>query len=261
MKTYETVMVTKQDGYAVVKINRPEALNALNDTVLDDLKAVFESVRDDDEIGGTILTGEGRKSFVAGADIAAMKAMTPGEARDFMHKGQAVNFLIEDMEKPVVAAVNGFALGGGCELAMACDVRLASENAKFGQPEVGLGILPGFGGTQRLPRLIGEGNAKYLIFGADVIDAIEAMRIGLVQKVYPQETLLDEATDYLMKILGKGPIAVRLSKACVNHGLNTDIQTGCAFEAEAQAYTFSTKDRMEGLGAFIEKRSPAFSNK
>jgi enoyl-CoA hydratase len=187
--------------------------------------------------------------------------MEPMEARNFMHKGQAVNFLIEDMEKPVIAAVNGFALGGGCELAMACDVRLASDRAKFGQPEVGLGILPGFGGTQRLARLVGEGNAKYLIFGADIIDAEEALRIGLVQKVYAQDRLMDEAADYVKKILSKGPIAVGLSKTCINNGLNTDIKTGCAFEAEAQAYTFSSQDRKEGLNAFVEKRSAIFSNK
>ncbi|MDR3225104.1 MAG: enoyl-CoA hydratase/isomerase family protein [Clostridiales Family XIII bacterium] len=260
MEAYKTLTITKQEGYAVVTVNRPEALNALNDTVIDELKEAFEDIRDDSGVGAAILTGAG-KSFVAGADIAAMGKMLPGEARAFMRKAQEVMFLIENMEKPIIAAVNGFALGGGCELSMACDIRFASEKAKFGQPEVGLGILPGFGGTQRLPRLVGEGNAKYLIFGADIIDAAEAYRIGLVQKVYAPEALIEESVAYVKKILSKGPIAVRLSKSCINYGLDTDIKTGCALEAEAQAYTFSTEDHKEGLDAFVEKRTPEYKNK
>jgi enoyl-CoA hydratase len=260
MEKLKTVNVTEQDGYAVVTVSRPEALNALNGTVLDDLRAAFEYIRDADGIGAAILTGEG-KAFVAGADIAAMGAMATPEARDFMRKGQDVMLLIEGMEKPVVAAVNGFALGGGCELAMACDVRFASEKAKFGQPEVGLGIIPGFGGTQRLPRLVGEGNAKFLIYGADTIDAAEAYRIGLVQKVCATDELMETAVAFVKQVLGKGPIAVRLSKSCINYGRDIDIKTGCAFEADAQGFVFSTEDRKEGLGAFVEKRAATFRNR
>jgi enoyl-CoA hydratase len=260
MEQLKTVKVTEQDGYAVVTVSRPEALNALNGTVLDDLRTAFGYIGDTDGIGAAILTGEG-KAFVAGADIAAMGAMSPVEARGFMRKGQDVMSFIESMEKPVVAAVNGYALGGGCELAMACDVRFASEKARFGQPEVGLGILPGFGGTQRLPRLVGEGNAKFLIYGTDAIDAAEAYRIGLVQKVCAPGELMDAAVAYVNQVLSKGPIAVRMSKSCVNYGRDTDIRTGCAFEADAQAFVFSTEDRKEGLGAFVEKRAPEFRNR
>jgi enoyl-CoA hydratase len=260
MEQLKTVKVTERDGYAVVTVSRPEAMNALNGAVLDDLKTAFGYIRGATDIGAVILTGEG-KAFVAGADIAAMAAMTPVEGRDFMRKGQEVMAFIESTEKPVVAAVNGYALGGGCELAMACDVRFASEKARFGQPEVGLGIIPGFGGTQRLPRLVGEANAKYLIFGTDTIDAEEAYRIGLVQKVCAPEGLMDDAAAYVKQVLAKGPVAVRMAKSCINYGRDIDIKAGCAFEADAQGFVFSTEDRSEGLGAFTEKRAPEFGNR
>jgi enoyl-CoA hydratase len=260
MNTYETLIIEKKDGYAVVKVNRPEALNALNLTVLRELSEVFAEISADAEIGAVVLTGEGR-SFVAGADIAEMKDMDTVTGYDFFVQGQKVMEQIENTRVPVIAAVNGFALGGGCELAMACDIRLASEKAKFGQPEVGLGITPGFGGTQRLMRLVGVGMAKYLIYTADMIDAAEALRIGLVEKVLAPEALLEEAEAVAKKILSKAPLAVKASKAAINRGQDVDLRTGVAFEAEAMTLAFSSEDRREGMGAFLEKRAAEFSGK
>jgi enoyl-CoA hydratase len=260
MKEYSTLLFEQKGGVGIVKVNRPEALNALNATVLEELADVFGAIDADDSIGIAILTGEGR-SFVAGADIAAMKEMTALEGRAFMIKGQAVMQKIESLSKPVIAAVNGFALGGGCELAMACDFRFASEKAKFGQPEVNLGIIPGFGGTQRLPRLVGKGMAKMLIFSAEMIGAAEAKAIGLVEKVFPPDDLLAETEKYAELILSKSPIAVRLAKAAINNGMNVDLPTGVNFEAEASVTPFGSEDRLEGMGAFLEKRAPEFRNR
>jgi enoyl-CoA hydratase len=260
MGEYKTILVDVNDDIAVVKINRPEALNALNVNVMDDLEDAFIHIARADDIRAVILTGEG-KAFVAGADIAAMSKMSTMEGRDFMLKGQALNALIEGIEKPVVAAVNGFALGGGCELAMACDVRFASEKAKFGQPEVNLGIIPGAGGTQRLPRLVGKGMAKYLIYSAEIIDAAEALRIGLVEKVFPADDLLPQAIAWLKQVLSKAPIAVRMAKVAIGNGVNMDIKSAIAFEAEAMTAAFSSEDRVEGMTAFVEKRPAVFKNK
>jgi enoyl-CoA hydratase len=260
MKDYKTILVDVNEGIAVVKINRPDALNALNGDVLDDLADVFSYIAKADDIGAVILTGEG-KAFVAGADIAAMNKMGTIDGRNFMLKGQAVNELIENIEKPVVAAVNGFALGGGCELAMACDVRFASEKAKFGQPEVNLGLIPGFGGTQRLQRLVGKGMAKYLIYSAEIIDAAEALRIGLVERVFPVDELLPQTLAWVKSVLSKAPIAVRMAKVAINNGANMDIKSAVAFEAEAMTAAFSSEDRVEGMTAFAEKRPAAFKNK
>jgi enoyl-CoA hydratase len=260
MKTYQTLAFEQKGKIGIVKVNRPEALNALNDTVLEELSQIFTEIEADDSIGITILTGEGR-AFVAGADIAAMKQLNTLEGRAFMIKGQAVMQQIETTLKPVIAAVNGFALGGGCELAMACDFRFASEKAKFGQPEVGLGIIPGFGGTQRLPRLVGKGMAKYLIFTADTIGAEEALRIGLVEKVFPPEELLAEAEKTAETILSKAPIAVQIAKISINNGLNTDLPTGVNFEGEATTAPLASEDRAEGMGAFLEKRPATFTGK
>ena len=260
MRKFGTVMLEEADGIAIVTVSRPEALNAINASVLDDLGMLFASLRSEENIWAVVLTGEG-KAFVAGADIAAMSAMSPAAAREFMKKGQEVFSLIEEFDRPVIAAVNGFALGGGCELAMACDIRFASEKAKFGQPETGLGIIPGFGGTQRLQRLVGMGNAKKLIFGAENIDAWEAFRIGLVQKVCPPESLMEEVIAFAKTIVSRGPIAVRLAKAAINAGAQTDVRTGCAYEAEAQTIVFATEDAREGLGAFTEKRAPEYKNR
>ncbi|MDR1816498.1 MAG: enoyl-CoA hydratase/isomerase family protein [Clostridiales Family XIII bacterium] len=260
MKSYNTLSYEQQGAVGIVKVNRPDALNALNAEVITELSGAFAEIAADDSVGAVVLTGEGR-AFVAGADIAAMQKMSAVEGRAFMVLGQALMQQIETLPKVVIAAVNGFALGGGCELAMACDIRLASEKAKFGQPEVGLGIIPGFGGTQRLPRLVGKGMAKYLIFSAETIGAEEAKAIGLVEKVYPPEALLEEAVKLAETILSKAPLAVSLAKGAINNGLNTDLATGVAFEAEAQGVLFSTADQKEGMGAFLEKRAAAFAKK
>ena len=260
MTEYSTLIFEQKGQIGIVKVNRPEALNALNATVLEELSGIFGEIEADDSIGIAILTGEGR-AFVAGADIAAMKEMSTLEGRAFMIKGQAVMQKIETLSKPVIAAVNGFALGGGCELAMACDFRFASEKAKFGQPEVNLGIIPGFGGTQRLPRLVGKGMAKMLIFGAEMIGAEEAKAIGLVEKVFPPDDLLPETEKFAELILTKAPIAVRLAKVAINNGMNVDLPTGVSFEAESTVAPFGSEDRIEGMGAYLEKRQPEFKDK
>ncbi|MDR1029017.1 MAG: enoyl-CoA hydratase/isomerase family protein [Clostridiales Family XIII bacterium] len=260
MEQYKTLNIAVNERIATITIDRPEAMNALNGDVLNDLSDAFALIARTDDIGAVILTGAG-KAFVAGADIAAMNRMGIMEGRDFMLKGQAVNDRIENLGKPVVAAVNGFALGGGCELAMACDVRFASEKAKFGQPEVNLGIIPGFGGTQRLQRLVGKGMAKYLIYSAEIIDAAEALRVGLVEKVFAPEDLLPQTTAWLNLVLSKGPIAVRMAKAAMNNGANMDIRSAIAFEAEAMTVAFSSEDRAEGTTAFLEKRPAEFKNR
>jgi len=260
MKKYSTLLFDQKGQIGIVKVNRPEALNALNAVVLEELSDIFGKIEADDSIGIVILTGEGR-SFVAGADIAEMKELSAIEGRAFMLKGQAVMQKIETLSKPVIAAVNGFALGGGCELAMACDFRFASDKAKFGQPEVNLGIIPGFGGTQRLPRLVGKGMAKMLIFSAEMIGAEEAKSIGLVEKIFSAEELLSETEKFAELILSKAPIAVRLAKAAINNGVNVDLPTGVNFEAEASVAPFGSEDRLEGMGAFLEKRPATFNNK
>ena len=238
----------------VITMNRPEALNALNDQVLKDLDAVLDAAEANDEVLVLILTGAGR-SFVAGADIGQMKDFTPVQAKQFGMYGNSVFLKLENFPKPVIAAVNGFALGGGCELSMACDIRLASEKAKFGQPEVGLGITPGFGGTQRLPRIVGISKAMELILTAKVIKAEEAKAIGLVSEVYPAEELMDKAMELANAICANAQIAVCESKRCIRMGMQTDINTGSAFEAEAFGVTCGTEDKNEGMGAFLEKRA------
>ncbi len=257
---YNLLLKDVQDGICTVTIHRPEALNALNNDVLNELYAMFTEIRQDDSIHVVILTGEG-KSFVAGADIAAMNAMSPIEGRAMMVLGHSVMNLIEEMEKPVIAAVNGFALGGGCELAMSCDIRIASEKAKFGQPETGLGIIPGFGGTQRLPRLVGRSMAKYLLFTSEVIGAEQAKEIGLVEKVVPADALLEEAQKVAKAILANAPIAVGLCKKAVNLGFDMDIHAACALEVELETVAFATEDKTEGMTAFVEKRGKSFQNK
>lgn len=248
------------EGLAIVTIDRPEALNALNNALLQELKDMFTELRDDEAVRAIILTGAG-KAFVAGADIAAMNAMTPIEGREMMILGHSLMDLIEDMEKPVIAAVNGFALGGGCELSMACDIRIASEKAKFGQPETGLGIIPGFGGTQRLPRLVGKSMAKYLLFTSDVIDAERAEQIGLVEKVVPVGALMEEAEKVARKIMANGPIAVGLVKKAVNKGYDLPLREATQLEIELETVAFSTEDKTEGMTAFQEKRDKHFQNK
>ena len=247
----------QQGAVAILTINRPEALNALNSQVLSDLDEVITKVEASPDIHAVILTGAGR-SFVAGADIGEMKGFSAIDGKKFGVHGGGVFLRLENLSKPVIAAVNGFALGGGCELAMSCDIRIASEKAKFGQPEVGLGITPGFGGTQRLPRIVGISKAMELILTAKVIGAAEAKEIGLVSQVYAPEELMDKAN----AICANAPIAVQESKRCIRMGMQTDIATGSAFEAEAFGVTCGTEDKNEGMGAFLEKRAEKhFQNK
>ena len=247
------VTLEKKGPVGIVTMNRPEALNALDKQVLEDLNTVLDQVESDPDILVAIVTGAGR-SFVAGADIGQMSNFTAVEGKAFGAYGNGVFLKLENLTKPTIAAVNGFALGGGCELAMACDIRLASEKAKFGQPEVGLGITPGFGGTQRLPRIVGISKAMELILTAKVINAAEAERIGLVSAVYPPEELMDKAMELANAICANAPIAVAESKRCIRMGMQTDIATGSAFEAEAFGVTCGTEDKDEGMGAFLEKR-------
>lgn len=255
------VKVEKEGHVATLTISRPEALNALNSQVLTDLDAAIDQVEQDSEVYVVILTGEGR-SFVAGADIGEMKGFSAIDGKRFAVHGGSVFLKLENLSKPVIAAVNGFALGGGCELAMACDIRLASEKAKFGQPEVGLGITPGFCGTQRLPRIVGVAKAMELILTAKTIGAAEAKEIGLVSYVYPPEELLPEAKKLAEAICANAQIAVQESKRCIRMGMQTDIATGSAFEAEAFGVCFGTEDQTEGMSAFLEKRAEKhFQNK
>ena len=248
-----------QGAVEIITIDRPKALNALNPEVLADLKAAFEAV-DQETIRCIVLTGEGDKSFVAGADIGSMSTMTKAEGEAFGKLGNDVFLMIESFPIPVIAAVNGFALGGGNELAMSCDIRICSDNAVFGQPECGLGILPGFGGTQRLPRLIGKGRAKELIFTCDRIDAQEAYRIGLANKVVPKEKLMAACETMARKILSKGSYAVTLAKACVESGMDTDLENGLRMEATTFGMSFATHDKAEGMQAFLEKRPAQFTD-
>jgi enoyl-CoA hydratase len=237
-----------------VTINRPEALNALNTQVITDLSAVLDDVQKDDNIYVMIITGEGR-SFVAGADIAEMRDLGAYPAKVFLSHGSKTFLKLENLKKPTIAAINGFCLGGGCELAMACDIRVASEKAKFGQPEVGLGIMPGFGGTQRLPRIVGVSKAMELILTGKTIGAAEAEKIGLVSAVYAPEDLMPKAMEMANAICANAQIAVCESKKCIRMGMQTDIHTGSAFEAEAFGVTCGTEDKNEGMGAFLEKRA------
>ena len=255
------VDLEQRGSIGILTMNRPEALNALNDQVLRDLDAALDAVEANDEILVVILTGAGR-SFVAGADIGQMKDFTSVQAKKFGAYGNGVFLKLENFPKPVIAAVNGFALGGGCELAMSCDIRLASEKAKFGQPEVGLGITPGFGGTQRLARIVGVSNAMELILTAKVIKAEEAKEMGLVSHVYPAEELMDKAMELAQAIAANAQVAVRQSKAAIRHGLQTDMYTGAAFETEAFGLCFSTEDQKDAMTAFVNKDKVAsFKNR
>lgn len=259
--SFENVLIEQEENIAVVYVNRPKALNSLDYATLTDLRQAFAELENNEDIDVIILTGAGDKAFVAGADIASMKDYEPLAGREFALFGQKVFAEIENSKKPVIAAVNGFALGGGCELAMACDIRIASEKAKFGQPEVSLGITPGFAGTQRLPRLVGKGIAKELIFTGDAIKAEEAYRIGLVNKVVAPDELLVSAKKMAKKIASKGQLAVRLSKQAINSGLEMDSDRAYEHEANCFGFCFSTQDQKEGMTAFLEKREAKFEKK
>ena len=252
------VLYEKKDGIAYVTVNRPKVLNALNTPTWTDLRAAFEDARDDATIRGVILTGAGDKAFIAGADIGELSQAAAFQAQQSSRFGQQVLDLVENLGKPVVAAVNGFALGGGCETAMACTIRIAVENARFGQPEVSLGLVPGGGGTQRLPRLVGKGRALQLILSGDMIDAHEAYRIGLVNEIVPAADLITRAEAILRKIGANGPIAVKFSLEAVNRGMETSQSEGLLLEASYFGLCAATEDKTEGTTAFLEKRAPQF---
>src|SRR5881296_4734243 len=258
---YQTLLFEIKDGIALITINRPDKLNALNDQVMAELADVAQRLATDDAIRGAILTGAGQKAFVAGADIGELSQQGPFDGKARALRGQSVLRRLETCGKPVLAAVNGFALGGGCELAMACHLRVASENAKFGQPEVKLGIAPGYGGTQRLPRIVGKGNALYLILTAEMIDAEEALRIGLVNKIVPAGELLAGTEKVLRGILSMGPLAVRLALEAVDKGLEMTLEEGLLLEANHFGLLAATQDMKEGLTAFLEKRAPKFAGR
>ena len=257
----KNVLLEKENHLAIVTINRPKALNALNSETLNDLNTVLEDLEKDNNIYCVILTGAGEKSFVAGADISEMKDLNEEQGKEFGLLGNKVFRRLENLDKPVIAAISGFALGGGCELSMACDIRIASEKARFAQPEAGLGITPGFGGTQRLPRLVGEGKAKELIYTCAQVKADEALRIGLVNKVVPLESLMDEAKAMANMIIANAPIAVKLCKDAINRGMQVDIDSAVVIEAEDFGKCFATEDQTEGMSAFVERREKNFKNK
>jgi len=258
---YQTLLVEKRNRIAFVTINRPDKLNALNAQAKTELKAAFEGIRDDSEVDAVVLTGAGEKGFVAGTDIKELTQLDEQSGKSFSEEGQAVLNLIENLGKPVIAAVNGYALGGGTELALACHIRIASENAKFGQPEVNLGIIPGYGGTQRLARLVGKGRALEMILSGDQIDAQEALRIGLVNKVVPLADLLKTAEALATKIISKGQIAVKLALQSVNATHELSLAAGQSLEAELFGRCCKSEDFKEGITAFLEKRKAVFKNK
>jgi len=253
---FKNICLENDEGIGVVTINRPEVRNALDRLTVREIAEVITLVEQDDKINVVIFTGSGNRAFVAGADIATLRERTILET--YLNENQAVLNQLATMKKVTIAAINGVALGGGCELALACDLRIASENAKLGQPELSLGILPGAGGTQRLSRLIGIAKAKELILTGDLVDASEALRIGLVNKIVPSGESVQAAKEMARKILLKGPVAVRITKAVIDLGINTDLNSGLFMERLAQAVLFGTEDRYEGLTAFLEKRSPIF---
>ena len=259
--TLENVLYEKVGSIAHITVNRPKVLNALNHGTWADLRTAFVDAQDDAAVRGVILTGAGDKAFIAGADISELAHVSAVEAEKSSSFGQEVLSLIENLGKPVVAAINGFALGGGCETAMACTIRIASENAKFGQPEVKLGLLPGGGGTQRLPRLVGKGRALQLILSGELISAQEAYRIGLANEVVPSADVISRAEAILNQILANAPIAVKYSLEAVNKGLETSQSEGQALEASFFGLCAATEDKKEGTSAFLAKRAPQFQGR
>lgn len=258
---YQNLLVDIKEKIAIVTINRPEKLNALNHQTLTEIKDAFEKLNSDDNVLVVILTGAGEKAFVAGADISELSKLNMLEGKDFAEFGQSVFTYIENLNKPVIAAVNGFALGGGCELALSCHIRIASENAKFGQPEVNLGIIPGYGGTQRLTRLIGSGLAMEMILTGDMIDSTEAYRIGLANKIYPLPDLMSKAWEMAQKISSKGQQAIRFAIKAVKTVEEVSLKQGQNVEASLFALCCGTEDFKEGTSAFLDKRKPLFKNK
>ena len=259
--SFENIIVDKKDGIAYVTLNRPKVLNALNGPTIAELTAAFEDVQSDDSIKGAIITGGGDKAFIAGADISEIATVSPSDAVQMTRNGQTLMSLIEGLGKPVIAAVNGLALGGGCETAMACTIRIASEHAKFGQPEVKLGVIPGFGGTQRLPRLIGKGRALQLILSGGMIDANEAYRVGLVNEVVPAADLISRAEAILHQMLANAPLSLKYAMEAVNAGYESGQAEGLQLESALFAVCASTADKTEGTSAFLQKRAPHFQGK
>lgn len=259
--TLANIMYQKKGAFAYVTVNRPKVLNALNKATWADLRTAFEDARDDAAVRGVILTGAGDKAFIAGADISELARVTAFEAEQSSRFGQDVLDLIEDLGKPVIAAVNGFALGGGCETAMACTIRIAAEHAQFGQPEVKLGLVPGGGGTQRLPRLVGKGRALQLILSGGMISAQEAYRIGLVNEIVPATDLITRAEAILKQISANAPIAVKFALEVTNKGLETSQSEGLLLEASYFGLCAATEDKKEGTSAFLEKRAPQFQGR
>jgi enoyl-CoA hydratase len=258
---FQNLLVEKRDAVAIVTVNRPDKLNALNDATMTELDAVFAQLADDAEVRGVILTGAGPKAFVAGADIAELAQQTPIEGRERSLRGQATLDRIERFPKPVIAAVNGFALGGGCELAMAAHLRIASENARFGTPEVKLGIMCGYAGSQRLPRLVGRGRALEILLSGEMVDAAEALRIGLANRVVSAEKLLAESEALLRKMLANGPVSLRFTIDAVNAGLEMGLDEAQRYEATLFGLICTTGDMQEGTRAFLEKRPAKFQGK
>jgi enoyl-CoA hydratase len=258
MKELKFIRVEARASIAIITVNRPDKLNALNAETVNELRTALEQVAADAAIRAVIITGAGDKSFVAGADIAELAQMTPISGIDVARQGQDTFRMLETMRKPVIAAVNGFALGGGLELALACHFRVASDNAKFGLPEVKLGIIPGYGGTVRLPRVVGRGRALELILTGEMIDAQEAYRVGLVNHIYPQSELLDAAQQLAKKIAANGPVAVALAIEAVDHGFHAATEDALRLEAKLFGLLASTQDMREGMGAFLEKRKANF---
>ena len=259
---YEYLLIDREPPIAIITINRPQVLNALSQEVLDELSLAIDELNADTQIGALILTGAGQKAFVAGADISQFNDLTTmSQAAEFARRGQAVLDRIERLPKPVIAAINGYALGGGCELAMACDIRIAADTARLGQPEINLGIIPGYGGTQRLPRLVGRGMAKYLVLTGEHISAEEARRIGLVEFVVPAAELMDFSRELARKLASKAPIALHLAKKAINKGLEGSLSQGLVYEADQFGAVFDTRDRVEGVNAFLEKRKPVWEGR
>ncbi len=256
---YKNILFEGKDGVGVLTFNRPKALNALNPGTFDEISHVIERVRSDEALRVLVLTGAGEKAFVAGADISEFPSMNSLQARAFAERGQEVFFKLEALPKPVIACVNGFALGGGCELAMSCDFIYASDKARFGQPEVNLGIIPGFGGTQRLARLVGRAAAKELCMTGEMLDAQQAKAMGLVTRVFPGDLLMEETMKIARLLASRAPNVLRSVKQVVDRGMDVDLKTGCALEAEAFGVCFASRDCREGVSAFLEKRKPQFS--
>lgn len=259
--TFENIIYEKRGAIAYVTVNRPKVLNALNMATMAELRAAFTDAKDDAGVRVVLITGSGEKAFIAGADISELAKLSPVEAKEYTHRGQSVLELIENLGKPVIACINGFALGGGCEVAMACTMRLASENAKLGQPEVKLGVIPGYGGTQRLPRLVGKGMAMQLNLTGETIPAQEAHRIGLVNEVVAAAELMPRAEAIAAKIVANAPLAIRYCMEAVNKGMEMRLAEGLFLEATLFAVTCATDDKKEGTTAFLEKRAANFQGK